>query len=82
VAGTVEVGSLPPQPTLTIQGASNVFTMSWPSNAFRLQTTSNLTSSASWQTISNGLATNGQVISFTSTNSADIPAQFFRLAFP
>jgi len=82
VAGTVDALSFPLPPTLTIQCASNVFTVSWPSNAFRLETRFNLTPSASWQTISNGLATNGPVCTFTFTNSTDIQEQFFRVAFP
>jgi endonuclease I len=82
VVGTVGAASLPPPPPLTIQGSGNQFTVSWPTNAFRLETKFNIAPSASWQTISNGLATNGQVCTFTLTNSADIQQQFFRLAFP
>jgi hypothetical protein len=82
VAGEVDALSFPLPPPLTIQCASNVFTVSWPSNASRLETRFNLTSSDSWQTISNGLATNGPVCTFTFTNSTDIQEQFFRLVFP
>ena len=82
VVGMVVAASLPLPPTLAIQCTSNQFTVSWPSNAFRLETKFNIMPSASWQTISNGLATNGQVCTFTFTNSADIQEQFFRLAFP
>ena len=82
VVGTVEAVSLLLPPPVTIQGSGNQVTVSWPINAFRLETTFNLTPSVPWQTITNGLATNGQVCTFTFTNSADIPQQFFRLAFP
>ena len=82
VAGKVEAETVPPRPTLAIQYSSNQFTVSWPSNAFRLETTSDMTPPVSWQTISNGVTTNGQTCTFAFTNSAGIAKQFFRLAFP
>jgi hypothetical protein len=38
--------------------------------------------STGWETISNGLATNGQVCTYTFTNNSGVEKQFFRLVFP
>ena len=67
---------------LSIQLSNNLVTVSWPSNAFRLETTFNLAPPISWQTLSNGIANSGALRSFTFTNNPAVRNQFFRLAFP
>jgi hypothetical protein len=71
-----------PAPSLFIQLSSNLITVSWPSNAFRLEAALSLAPPVSWQTISNGLSNSGSLRNFTFTNHPAIPNQFFRLAFP
>jgi hypothetical protein len=71
-----------PGPSLFIQLSNNLITLSWPSNAFRLETAFNLLPPISWQTLSNGISNNGSLHAFTLTNNPAIPNQFFRLAFP
>ena len=67
---------------LSIQLSNKLVTVSWPSNAFRLETTFNLAPPVSWQAISNGINNAGQARTFTFTNDSTVTNQFFRLAYP
>jgi hypothetical protein len=68
--------------SLNIQISNELVAVSWPSNAFRLETTFNLAPPVSWQTISNGITNVGLLRTFTFTNNPTVTNQFFRLAFP
>jgi len=68
--------------SLSIQLSNNLVTLSWPSNAFRLETTFSVAPPVSWQTISNGINNSGPLRAFTFTNNPAVTNQFFRLAFP
>jgi hypothetical protein len=70
------------EPLLYIARAGNSLEVTWPSNAFHLERTFSLAPPISWQTISNGLITNGPLLVFPFTISASPPSQFFRLSLP
>jgi hypothetical protein len=67
---------------LALQRSNNLMTLSWPSNAFRLETTFHLAPPVSWQTVNNGISNSGALRTITFTNNPDVTNQFFRLAFP
>jgi len=71
-----------PVPFLQITLLSNRISVSWPASAywFILQTRNDLTSNLPWTAVTNGLETNGAVIS--TTINVDSLAAFYRLAFP
>jgi uncharacterized repeat protein (TIGR03803 family) len=76
--GTLFALVLPETPSLAIVPSSNQVVISWPASAstYVLQTTTNLASGI-WSDITNGIATAGANMSFTST--AGGRAAFFRL---
>jgi T5SS/PEP-CTERM-associated repeat protein len=67
---------------LVLQIDNNLVTVSWPSNAFRLETTFNLSPPVAWQPINTGITSTNGVRTFALTNDAAVAQQFFRLAFP
>ena len=67
---------------LSIQLSNKLVTVSWPSNAFRLETAFNLAPPVSWQTISTGISNIGESRTFTFTNNPSVINQFFRQANP
>jgi hypothetical protein len=71
-----------PAPFLQITLLSDRITVSWPASAygFIMQTRNDLTSNLPWTAVTNGLETNGAVISIR-INVASLAA-FYRLAFP
>lgn len=75
-------GYLLPTPSLSITPAGDNLLFSWPtsSGSFTLYSTTNLTDTASWTTVSAAMQTNdGQI---TVTQSVDSSAKFFRLQQP
>ncbi|SPE54653.1 exported hypothetical protein [Verrucomicrobia bacterium] len=65
--------------SLQMTPVGNQVVLSWPSSAsnFVLETSSLLSSDATWRAVTNGAVTVGD--NFVLTNSADAPAAFFRL---
>jgi fibronectin-binding autotransporter adhesin len=74
--------AVPAPVSLSIQLSNNLVTVSWPSNAFRLEKAFALAPPASWQTVSQGISNDGPLRTFTFTNNPAITNQSFRLAFP
>jgi hypothetical protein len=68
--------------TLVVERNNQLVTLTWPSHAFRLETTFNLAPPATWQTVTNGITSTGAGRTFTFTNNPAMTNQFFRLAYP
>lgn len=85
VDGSLEVVAyVPPLVELTIQSSNGVLRVSWPTNGadYCLETSYDLASPVTWQTVTGGISTNGASFVFALPNLAAAPKQFFRLAFP